>query len=106
MSYLEKLEFTKNWTSAEDFPTYEPDETQVRADLQLLHDEAKAAINALVEKLESSEFASHLSVAAEGMTATNLAEALAELLATANDCGWVDCRGEARQHAAGEDQCD
>ena len=83
MSYLEKLEFTKDWTRAEDFPTYEPDETQVRADLQLLHNEAKAAINALVEKLESSEFASHLSVAAEGMAATNLAEALAELLATA-----------------------
>ena len=83
MSYLEKLEFSKDWTDAEDFPTYEPDESQVRADLQLLHDEAKAAINALVDKLESSEFASHLAVSAEGMTATNLAAALAELLATA-----------------------
>ena len=36
MSYLEKLEFSKDWTKAEDFPTYEPDESQVRADLQLL----------------------------------------------------------------------
>ena len=52
MGYLEKLEFSKDWTDAEDFPTYEPDESQVRADLQLLHNEAKAAINALVEKLE------------------------------------------------------
>ena len=83
MGYLEKLEFSKDWTDAEDFPTYEPDESQVRADLQLLHDEAKAAINALVEKLESSEFASHLAVSTEGMAATNLAEALAEILATA-----------------------
>ena len=83
MSYLEKLEFSKDWTDADDFPTYEPDESQVRADLQLLHDEAKAAINALVEKLESAEFASHLAVSAEGMAATNLAAALAELLATA-----------------------
>lgn len=83
MGYLEKLEFSKDWTKAEDFPTYEPDESQVRADLQLLHDEAKAAINALVEKLESSEFASHLAVSTEGMTATNLAAALAEILATA-----------------------
>lgn len=83
MSYLEKLEFSKDWTKAEDFPTYEPDESQVRADLQLLHDEAKAAINALVEKLESSEFASHLAVSTEGMAATNLAAALAEILATA-----------------------
>ena len=48
MGYLEKLEFSKDWTKAEDFPTYEPDESQVRADLQLLHNEAKAAINALV----------------------------------------------------------
>lgn len=83
MGYLEKLEFSKDWTDAEDFPTYEPDESQVRADLQLLHNEAKAAINALVEKLESAEFASHLAVSAEGMTATNLAAALAEILATA-----------------------
>lgn len=83
MGYLEKLEFSKDWTDAEDFPTYEPDESQVRADLQLLHNEAKAAINALVDKLESAEFASHLAVSAEGMTATNLAAALAEILATA-----------------------
>ena len=26
MGYLEKLEFSKDWTDAEDFPTYEPDE--------------------------------------------------------------------------------
>ena len=83
MGYLEKLEFSKDWTKAENFPTYEPDESQVRADLQLLHNEAKAAINALVDKLESAEFASHLAVSAEGMTATNLAAALAEILATA-----------------------
>lgn len=83
MGYLEKLEFSKDWTDAEGFPTYEPDESQVRADLQLLHNEAKAAINALVDKLESAEFASHLAVSAEGMTATNLAAALAEILATA-----------------------
>ena len=83
MGYLEKLEFSKDWTKAEDFPTYEPDESQVRADLQLLHNEAKAAINALVDKLESAEFASHLAVSAEGMTATDLAAALAEILATA-----------------------
>ena len=83
MGYLEKLTFSKDWTNADDFPTYEPDESQVRADLQLLHDEAKAAINKLVEKLESVEFASHLTVSAEGLTATDLASALAELLQTA-----------------------
>lgn len=83
MGYLEKLEFTKDWTDASDFPTYEPDESQVRADLQLLHNEAKAAINAMVDKLESAEFASHLAVSVADMTADNLAAALAEILATA-----------------------
>lgn len=83
MSYFEKLEFTKDWTSAEDFPTYEADETQVRADLQLLHDEAKAALNALVDKLETVDFAEHLAVSTEGMAATTLAAALAELLSVA-----------------------
>lgn len=83
MGYLEKLTFSKDWTNADDFPTYEPDEGQVRADMQLLHDEAKAAINGLVEKLESAEYASHLPVEAEGLTATDLAAALAEILQTA-----------------------
>lgn len=85
MSYFEKLEFTKDWTSADDFPTYEPDETQVRADMQLLHNEAKAALNALIEKLEAAEFAEYLAVSAEGMTATTLAAALAEVLSVAQE---------------------
>lgn len=40
-----ELQFTKSWTSSEDFPTYEPDETKVRADMQLLFDEIKNYIN-------------------------------------------------------------
>lgn len=83
MSYLEKLEFSKDWRNPQDFPTYESDETQVRADMQLLHEEAKEALNALVEKLEAVEFSENLPVSAEGLTATTLSAAMAELLATA-----------------------
>lgn len=42
---LKPFEFTKKWTSASDFPTVETDETKIRADLQLLHDEAKQYLN-------------------------------------------------------------
>lgn len=42
---FEKLSFTKDWNNASDFPAYEENETQVRADMQLLHDEVKTFIN-------------------------------------------------------------
>lgn len=42
---FEKLSFTKDWNSASDFPAYEENEAQVRADMQLLHDEVKNFIN-------------------------------------------------------------
>lgn len=39
------LGFTKNWENPEDYPTYEPDEMQVRKDMQSLHDEVKDFLN-------------------------------------------------------------
>ena len=42
---FEKLQFTKNWNSSADFPTYEENEQKVRADLQALHDETREFIN-------------------------------------------------------------
>lgn len=42
---FEKLSFTKDWNNASDFPTYEENEAQVRADMQALHDETKKFIN-------------------------------------------------------------
>ncbi len=50
---MEKLVFTKDWTNPLDFPTYEPNEEQVREDMQLLHDETKAAFDGLIDALES-----------------------------------------------------
>ena len=35
------LGFTKSWENPEDYPTIELDETQVRKDMQSLHDEVK-----------------------------------------------------------------
>lgn len=45
---VSNLVFTKDWENATDFPTVETSETQVRKDLQLLHNEAKAKINEII----------------------------------------------------------
>lgn len=52
---LSKLNFTKNWTNPNDFPTYETRETQVRADIQLLYDEIREAFNGLIDALKAAE---------------------------------------------------
>ncbi len=57
---IEKFKFTKLWTNPADFPAYESDETQVRADMQCLHDETKdylnnvllASVDSAVEELQ------------------------------------------------------
>ena len=45
---VSNFSFTKDWKEASDFPTHEPDETQVRADMQLLYDELKNYINSQI----------------------------------------------------------
>lgn len=45
------LTYTKDWTNPEDFPTYENREDQVRADIQLLFNEMRAAFNAFLTDL-------------------------------------------------------
>lgn len=47
-----KLNFSKSWKNANDFPTVETSEEKVRADLQLLHDETRDALNNLIDDLE------------------------------------------------------
>lgn len=46
-----KLTYTKTWRSAEDFPTYENREDQVRDDMQLLFDEMRDAFNNFLDHL-------------------------------------------------------
>ena len=59
MAFL-PLKFSKSWKNSQDFPTYEPDEAQVRADMQLLHDETKDSFNALVDALNATSAAENL----------------------------------------------
>lgn len=54
MPYIDDLVFTHDWTHDDaetGFVTYEPNEERVRADIQMLHDEAKAKINEMIEKI-------------------------------------------------------
>ena len=51
-----KAAFSKTWESAEDFPTVEPSEEQVRADMQALHDEMKEYVNDVLIKDVAESF--------------------------------------------------
>lgn len=42
---IQKFEFTKNWNNPTDFPTFQSDETQVRADQQELHNQTRDFVN-------------------------------------------------------------
>ena len=76
------LTFTKSWENAADFPTYEENEQQVRADLQYLHDEMRDAFNALVARLNDAAVAGDLPIApVEGLSAATVQEAIEETLA-------------------------
>ena len=76
---FEKLQFTKSWESDQDFPTYEPSEAQVRADLQLLHDEARDGLNRLVDALNDPTAAAQLPFQGQGLAAENLQDAILEV---------------------------
>lgn len=76
------LEFTKSWENPADFPTYEPDEAQVRADLQLLHDETRESLNRLVADLNGEEAAALLPFRPQdGLTARTVQAAILETYA-------------------------
>ena len=51
-----KAAFSKTWESAEDFPTVELSEEQVRADMQALHDEMKEYVNGVLIKDVAESF--------------------------------------------------
>lgn len=82
---FETFQYSKSWENPEDFPAYEPDETRVRADLQCLHDEAAAAINALIAALNDPSAASNIPFAAEGMEAKTLQQAIELVYAAVGD---------------------
>ena len=69
---LTKLEYRKVWTSNTDFPTYQTDEEQVRADMQYHPDAVKDYINnTLLKALEAKGAAAELGAAdADGVKGT------------------------------------
>lgn len=83
---FQRLEYTKSWRNPADFPTYEPEEAQVRADLQLLHDEARDGINRVVDSLNAPGAAAQLPFAPrEGLEADNVQDAVLEVYAAVRD---------------------
>lgn len=92
---LTRFEFTKNWENAEDFPTYEENEAQVRADMQCLYDELKNGLNNLMAELEQKNTGSEsVSVGAsqigiQSLTslpgATNVMEAIVGIMSAISD---------------------
>lgn len=78
---FQPLTFTKSWEDPTDFPTYEPDEAQVRADLQYLHNEMRDAFNGLVASLNATSAAANLPISVPGLSAGTIQAAIEETLA-------------------------
>lgn len=84
---LTHFDFSKSWENAEDFPTYEENEAQVRADMQCLYDELKNGLNNLMSELEAKTSgkngASSIGIAPQAGTAiegtTNVMDAIGAL---------------------------
>lgn len=76
---FKRLNFTKTWLSPVDFPTEEDSESQVRADLQCLHDEAKNGLNALAAELEAESAAENLGARDETGAKTTVQQLLSRL---------------------------
>jgi len=78
---LTKYEFTKDWNNPTDFPTTESSEINVRRDMQILHDETKDAVHALIDELASTTVgesgASNIGLSSSaGLAATNVQAAI------------------------------
>ena len=52
-----EFDYTKKWTNQSDFPTYEGDETKVRADMQELFNQIRDALNALAQAVTAANVA-------------------------------------------------
>lgn len=60
-----RLEFQKHWTSAEDFPTYQSDESKVREDMQYHPNALRDFVNALIDEMEAKGAASSIGATSE-----------------------------------------
>ncbi len=86
---LSRLNFTKDWRNGSDFSSYEESEERVRADLQLLHNETRDALNEAVDTLSSPAGAASVgAIAPQGLSGANVQElinSLASALATVGE---------------------
>ena len=77
---FKRFGFTKLWTDPAAFPTIETDEVQVRADMQVLHDESKNGLNGLMAEMEAKTASASLGAKApDGSTASNVQKELDDL---------------------------
>lgn len=83
-----RLEYERDWTRAEDFPTHESSEIQVRADMQYHPNAVRDFLNALLSVLESKTAAASLGASDEkGLAATmqSVLDSHADALAVLRD---------------------
>ena len=83
---LSNFALTKSWENPEDFPTYEAEEAQVRADMQCLFDELAEGLQKLIDELQKyntgtgAAGANNIGIdAIAGVSAANVQSALAVL---------------------------
>lgn len=89
---FEELKLSKDWTNALDFPTYEPDEQQVREDLQYLFSEIRDFINTALVGVLNRSGAEHI-VTSSGKDVETVLGELEEAIARAAG-GTVPAEGE------------
>ena len=95
MAYPE-LAFTKDWTDPQDFPTYEPDEEQVRADMQYLFNEIQSYLNQkLVSGLNGTSGAAN-TLTSSGQSVQDALDALNEAVSLVAG-GTIPEEGESAQ---------
>ena len=112
---IEQFSFSKSWRDREAFPTYEDDETQVRDDLQCLHDELADYVNtrlrpavndAAAEVQRQADAISDLETAVAGVTLGQIPDGslTAAKLAPGAAAGWEDVSSAITLAAANNDQ--
>lgn len=76
---IQRLEFTRDWTKAEDFPTIETDETKVRSDMQALYNEIRDYLNDVLSPEVVAEFEQFVTDYATKDELETVADSLAQL---------------------------
>lgn len=85
-----KYDFTKDWRNSFDFPTIETDEAQIRDDMQVLHDESRAALHALIDELAAETAGAHIGAKDANGTPSTIEVLLQTLLLVKHTHGNLD----------------